>query len=192
MALALSADLRRGGGRGRDILPLRRRSLRRRLIDGDQVAAAMAPHGQRSAAAAWRRQALASARGLCRRDPRADRRDSRHHARRDRGAPSRAARFDSSPEHGLATAQSPWAQLQKKRRTPPSRSGMTSGSDGCLGSRLSPSWSPRASFSSTKPAPRPKWPGVTAGPPKEHVAGRLYRTDTGRPRRSSVLSVTTA
>lgn len=173
MALALSADLR-GGGRGRDVLPWRRRSLRRRPIDGDQVAAAIAPHGQRSAAAAWRRQALASAREPCRRDPRADRRDAGHHACRDRGASRAAARPDSGAQHGLAVARLPWARLQEERRTPPNSSGLTSGSGGWPGSRCSPSWSPNASPTSTRPAARPSLAGLWGprGPTRDGQALR--------------------
>ncbi len=91
-------------------------------------------------------------------------------------------------QHGLTVAPSTvWRlldrhglQLQKKRRTPPSSSGLTSGSGGWPGSRPSQSWSPSASSSSTKPAPRPRWPDATAGPSRESVAGHLCHMDIGR------------
>ena len=137
------------------------------------------------------RQALASAGDSCHGNPGADRCEAGHDARGNRRASRPAARIGCGTQHRVATARPPRTQLQKKRRTPPSSSGLTSGNDGWPGSRFSPSWHPSAWCSSTRPAPRPKWPGATAGHAGVSGVGRQCRTATGRRPPSSVPSATT-
>ena len=128
-------------------------------------------HGRhRRGQAAGRRHTLASHRGV----------QQRHSSRRGsaeryqpggagRPAANRARRFVRG-QHRLALPGPPRHDLQKKRRTPPSRSGPTSQPGARPGSPPSltlirSAWSP-----STRPAPRPRWPGCAAARPIE--AGR--------------------
>ena len=71
--------------------------------------------------------------------------------------------------------------LQKKPRTRPSNSELTSCTAGRPGSTPSPIWSPSGWCSLTRPALRPRWPGAMADPCAVSVAGRRCLMGTGRP-----------
>ncbi len=78
--------------------------------------------------------------------------------------------------------------FKKKPHTPASSSGLTSGSGVGPGSTARLIWSPTSWSSSTRPARRPRWPGVTAGPSGASVAGPRCPTAIGRPRPSQARS----
>jgi transposase len=85
--------------------------------------------------------------------------------------------------HGLS--------FKKKRLTLPSGSGLTSGSLGWTGSRRKPSRSRNASSSSTRRAPRPRWPDATAGHAEANAAAHRCHTGIGRRPPSSAPSAMT-
>ena len=70
---------------------------------------------------------------------------------------------------------------RKKRRPPrPSRTGPMSASGARRGSRANSTLTPRGWCSSTRPGPRPTWPGVTDGRPGVGVCGVACRMAVGR------------
>ncbi len=136
-------------------------------VHGGEVGAPVARHGQQCAAAAGWRQALRSDRSPCRGDTWAGRRDARHHAGGDCQPSGAAARRAVRAKHGLAVARSPRHDIQKKPRTPASRTGRTSPREDRLGAPLRQSLIRSVSSSSMRPARRPRWPALRA------VAARL-------------------
>ena len=93
---------------------------------------------------------------------------------------------------GLKVAQSTvWRLLDrhsitvKKPRTPASSNGLTVCGAGGPGLRHSPIWSPNAWCSSTKPAPRPRWPDVMVGRRAASAAALRCPMGIGRPLLSS-------
>ena len=101
-----------------------------------------------------------------------------------------AAHLES--EHGLRVSQSTvWRFFDrrgitfKKPLTPASNSGLTCCGAGGPGSAPRPIWIRKSSSSSTRPAPRPKWRDAAVVPLAAVVAGRRFRTGTGRQQPSS-------
>jgi hypothetical protein len=90
------------------------------------------------------------------------------------------------PQHGLALPQPTRGDLQKKPRTPASRTGPTSPSGDTPGSTRSLISTRRSWSSSMRPARPPKWPACAVGPNAACGAGRPCRMGIGRPRPSQV------
>ena len=105
--------------------------------------------------------------------------DAGHHTRGVAGAAERA-RPVGRDRHGVAVLRSPWDQLQKKPRTPPSRSALTSPRAAGPGSRANPISIPAGWCSSTRPGPRPKWPACVAARSVANVAVPRSHMDIGR------------
>ena len=87
-------------------------------------------------------------------------------------------------QHRLALPGPSRHDLQKKRRTPPSRSGPTSQPVAGPGSRPSLTLIRSAWSSSMRPGPRPRWPGCAAAPCKAIDAEPQFRMGIGKPRPS--------
>jgi hypothetical protein len=113
------------------------------------------------------------------RDPQCNRGPGGHHAGRAGG--------DAPARHGAHFALSTvWRFLDrhtitfKKQRTRVSRNGPTSRPSDAPGSTFGLTSTPSAWSSSTRPAPRPKWPDYAAGPDAVSAAVLRSRTAIGR------------
>lgn len=106
-------------------------------------------------------------------------------AGRDRREARRGCRLPAAAERGARFLQAPRRDAQKRRPTPPSRTGRTQRAGDTPGSTARRTSTPTASSSSTKVAPPPRRPAFTAARSEASAARRPSRTGTGRRRPSS-------
>ena len=183
MTKPLSSDLRE-----RLIESVAAGMSRRAAADRGEMGAPVARYGQQGTTAPGRRQALRSDRSPCQGDPWAGRRDARRHAVGDCQPSGAWARRAVCTKRGLALPRSPRHDVQKKRRTPASRSARTSPRKDKPGAPRRQSLIRSVLSSSTRPVHRPRWPGSAGGHCAAPAAWVRSRTVIGRRRHSSAAS----
>ena len=90
------------------------------------------------------------------------------------------ARPSGGHRHLVAVLRAPRDQLQKKPRTPPSRTDLTSRRAGRPGWSSNPISIPAGWCSSMRPEPRPRWPACVAAQSVVNAAVPRSRMDIGR------------